>query len=225
MTPSFSSIQDDSGSVYDEDMKQQMQAFTKKLKVMIVNDEVMQLMILQHILTKAIGIPQNQVVQAISGAEAHEKSMNQHFDILIMDLNMPVLDGFQASLKIRQSIIQSDLQPYIIALSAFVDNSIEKKCKEHLIDLCTQAPMGVAWFKKEVITPLFERQHRIRSPISDANQLVEQQIMRITSECPVVKRFSSTHGGVAARPSFEVIYEDDEEEVRNDSGDKEIGEG
>ena len=49
--------------------------YIKTISILIVNDEVLQLMILQHMMTKIIGIPENQITSAINGIEAFEKSI------------------------------------------------------------------------------------------------------------------------------------------------------
>jgi two-component system sensor histidine kinase/response regulator len=41
-------------------------------------------------------------VLACNGAEAVEKSAKENFDLILMDVQMPVLDGFRATTSIRQ---------------------------------------------------------------------------------------------------------------------------
>ncbi len=42
------------------------------------------------------------VVEAANGQEAIELSQTERPDLILMDLNMPVLDGFNATLRIRE---------------------------------------------------------------------------------------------------------------------------
>ena len=59
-------------------------------------------MILSHMVTKTLGIPESQICTSINGMEAFENAMNDTFDIIIMDLNMPILNGFETSVKIKE---------------------------------------------------------------------------------------------------------------------------
>jgi len=77
--------------------------WVKKLRILIVNDEDMQLMILKHLLTNVIGIPENLIESASNGLSAYEQAIQKDsgFDIIIMDLNMPVMNGMVASKMIK----------------------------------------------------------------------------------------------------------------------------
>jgi two-component system sensor histidine kinase/response regulator len=68
---------------------------------MIVNDNSLQQMMLKCILTKATKSAENQLILANNGVEAVEKSETNFFHIILMDLNMPNMDGYKASLKIK----------------------------------------------------------------------------------------------------------------------------
>lgn len=51
---------------------------------------------------------------AFNGQEAVEKVRNQHYHIFLMDIRMPVMDGYQATREIREF----DLETPVVALSA-----------------------------------------------------------------------------------------------------------
>lgn len=58
-------------------------------------------------------------VQAVeNGAEVLEILENENFDIIFMDIQMPILDGIETTKKIRE--IYTDKPPWIVALSASV---------------------------------------------------------------------------------------------------------
>ncbi|SEM07762.1 Signal transduction histidine kinase [Aquimarina amphilecti] len=61
---------------------------------------------------------------AENGQEALEMLQKETFDIVLMDINMPVLDGMQATLKIREF----DTSTPIIALTASELSEVEKEC-------------------------------------------------------------------------------------------------
>ena len=62
------------------------------------------------------------VVEAADGALAVEAALRERPDLIMMDLNMPVLDGFEAAKRIRQHPALHDVP--IVANSAFGDYGI-----------------------------------------------------------------------------------------------------
>jgi CheY-like chemotaxis protein len=62
---------------------------------------------------------------AFNGQEAVEKIKQKKFDIIFMDLRMPVMDGFEATKIIRGSL---DKKVLIVAVSAHALTDIMEKC-------------------------------------------------------------------------------------------------
>lgn len=90
------------------------QGLLRSLWVLLVEDNPMNQKLASHIL-KAWGC---HFVVANDGEEAIEKSRERHFDIILMDIHMPKLDGYEATAQIRadgQNINQNTL---IIGLTA-----------------------------------------------------------------------------------------------------------
>jgi|GEM_PF-6571719 len=82
------------------------------LRVLLVEDDEMNLMIVTGILSTFFSI--SSVETAINGVEALERLKTNTYDIIFMDIQMPVMDGITATKKIRKSGIAIP----IIALSA-----------------------------------------------------------------------------------------------------------
>lgn len=66
-------------------------------------------------------------VWAKSGDEAVARSAGEHFDLVLMDLNMPDMDGFTATRLIRQRAKQGERTP-IVALTAHDATTYRDKC-------------------------------------------------------------------------------------------------
>jgi CheY-like chemotaxis protein len=52
------------------------------------------------------------------------------YKLILMDCNMPVLDGFEATKEIRQMVSDGKLKtaPSILALTAYATEGFKKKC-------------------------------------------------------------------------------------------------
>jgi len=94
---------------------------TKTLKVLLTEDNVLNQKLAT---TYLIGFGLN-VDLAENGLEAIEKLKHKNYDLVIMDIQMPVLDGYSASEKIRH---QLGLTVPIIAMTANVMPDGKEKC-------------------------------------------------------------------------------------------------
>ena len=57
------------------------------------------------------------VLEAANGQEAIELAQRERLDLILMDLNMPILDGFTATLRIREYEPTRDVP--VVAVTAF----------------------------------------------------------------------------------------------------------
>jgi|GEM_PF-2972070 len=69
--------------------------------------------------------------EAVDGAAAVELFKKSHYDIVLMDMQMPVLDGFEATKVIREHEKTQGLKPTaVVALSAYAMEEERKRSKE-----------------------------------------------------------------------------------------------
>lgn len=101
-----------------------------KIKTLLIaEDEDSNFMLIEHILNE-----QNfTILRANNGAEAVELCKTEEIDLVLMDIKMPVLDGYEATKLIR--VFNSDLP--IIALTAYTTPMDKKKafecgCNDHI---------------------------------------------------------------------------------------------
>ena len=64
------------------------------------------------------------VDEAENGLVGMKKALAEHYDVILMDVNMPVMDGFSAAKKLRQA----GLETSIIALTANAMAGAEQEC-------------------------------------------------------------------------------------------------
>ncbi|WP_051434755.1 ATP-binding protein [Desulfonatronum lacustre] len=87
------------------------------LRILVVEDEAVNRFLASHFLTNK----GHAVTQAINGREAVTFCQEQGFDLILMDISMPVMDGLQATQAIRESrdfMVRPDIP--IIALTGHV---------------------------------------------------------------------------------------------------------
>lgn len=109
------------------------------LTILAVDDSLVNQILIQKVLSK-LGYSSS---LASNGLEALLAAERTKFDLILMDLQMPELDGFEAASKIRQ--LTNDLNsPYIVALSA--DDSTESKSRfeDSGINDCLVKPVMVS---------------------------------------------------------------------------------
>lgn len=99
------------------------QVYLGPQRVLVVDDGDSNRQLVRIILQKA-GC---HITEAVNGQEAVESVLNNDFDIVLMDMQMPILDGYQATRKLREM----NFDRPIIALTANVLADDEKKCREY----------------------------------------------------------------------------------------------
>ena len=96
--------------------------FSSSAKVLLVEDNPINQMVAIEILTLA-GMT---VHTAKNGLEAIEKIKNEAFDVVLMDVQMPEMDGLEATIRIRNDLGNKDLP--IIAMTAHAMRGDREKC-------------------------------------------------------------------------------------------------
>ncbi|WP_027186587.1 hybrid sensor histidine kinase/response regulator [Desulfovibrio inopinatus] len=101
---------------------EQFHSVLNGFRVLLVEDNAVNLEVASELLQQ-VGI---NVTPARNGNEAVEYATNGTFDAILMDLQMPVMDGLTASLEIRDRL--GDTTPPIIAMTANAMPSDRRKC-------------------------------------------------------------------------------------------------
>ncbi|KQC01267.1 response regulator [Pedobacter sp. Hv1] len=111
---------------------------TDKKKILIVEDEPMSVMVMEKIL-KPYAFD---LVIAVNGLDAIKKFKNESIDLVIMDLYMPEMDGFEASRRIKA--ISKDTPIIVISTAAIGEEELRRDTG---IDYLLSKPLNVNKFK------------------------------------------------------------------------------
>ena len=95
-----------------------------RLRILVTDDDTITRMWVKLLLERE----QFEVLEATNGDQAIEIAVREHPDLLLIDLNMPVMDGFEAIHFLRRDPTMATLP--IIVLTAEDGDSIERRVLE-----------------------------------------------------------------------------------------------
>ncbi|MGB1581301.1 MAG: ATP-binding protein, partial [Nevskiales bacterium] len=92
------------------------------LKVLVVEDNAVNRLLME----KSLARMGHETTMAMNGREALELTGEQDFDVVLMDLQMPEMDGFEATQKIMQA---TNNQAWILGVTASVTTETVEQCE------------------------------------------------------------------------------------------------
>ncbi len=110
---------------------------THKLKILVAEDNRNNMVIVKAMLKKAL--PNAKVIEALNGVDTVTLYLNEKPDIILMDVQMPEMDGYDATRKIRE--IETGKKTPIIALTAGSMRADKEKCYEAGMDDFVSKPI------------------------------------------------------------------------------------
>ncbi len=135
---------EEEGALIEKGQIKEPDTKTRHLKVLLCEDNEVNMKVASTIL-KRLGF---QIECAENGQEALNKFLHVHYDFILMDCMMPVMDGFKATAKIREiEAERNEKKPALIfALTANAGMDDKQKCLEAGMDDFISKPI-----KKESI--------------------------------------------------------------------------
>ena len=115
------------------------------MKILLVEDNLLNQRIVLFSLKKYNHI----VTIANNGLEAVEKFKTAQFDVILMDIMMPVMDGLEATVKIREVEVTNNAgkRTPIIALTANTMDNDRNKCLSYGMDEFMAKPFDIEKLK------------------------------------------------------------------------------
>ena len=97
------------------------------------------------------------VIIAENGKQAVGIYEKEPLDLILMDINMPEMDGFTATMKIREMEKQANLHTHIIAMTAYAQKGDREKVLEFGMDDYISKPINFKEFNETIDKWVFKR--------------------------------------------------------------------
>jgi PAS domain S-box-containing protein len=161
-----------------------------KARVLIVDDGAENRELLRLLLQEA-GLVAD---EAENGQVGVEKALAGHYDVILMDVNMPVMDGFTATQKLRQH----GLKTSIIALTANAMKGFEQECLDSGYSGYFSKPIDVDRFMERMAELLGGKpvaNGTGAAPAFTAGRVPDRAVMEPPSApaSPIVSKLPSSH--------------------------------
>ena len=120
--------------------------FDDKLAILLVEDNDLN----QRLMKISLSRYHYNVTIAVNGLEGVQMFKNQKFDLILMDIMMPIMDGFEATNEIRilESQDKSLGHTPIIAFTANTINNDREKCVNGGMDDIIEKPFDINKFRE-----------------------------------------------------------------------------
>jgi osomolarity two-component system sensor histidine kinase NIK1 len=117
----------------------------ERLNILLVEDNLLN----QRIVTFSLKRYNHEVTIGNHGGEAIERFCERKFDVILMDIMMPVMDGLEATVKIREIEKINNIKPRtpIIALTANTMDNDRDKCISYGMDEFIAKPFDIEKLK------------------------------------------------------------------------------
>jgi signal transduction histidine kinase len=149
-----------------------------KVKILVVDDLSDKLLVYQSILQEL----DEEIIAVHSGAEALKQVLQHDFAVILLDVNMPDMDGFETAALIRQR--KKSAHTPIIFVTAYADDMLLAKGYSHGAVDYILAPVvpDILRTKVKVFVQLF-RMHRQTQRLAEERVLLaEEQAKRAAAE-------------------------------------------
>lgn len=144
------------------------ESFQAKMDILLVEDNPVNMLLATTFLNKIV--PNANVIKATNGAEALEKYKEKRPDMVFMDIQMPVMNGYETATVIRQ--IEAGQNPVpIIALTAGTVVGEKERCLEAGMSDYITKPVLKATIQKMIAKWILDESKKVELPDSSLEPL------------------------------------------------------
>lgn len=121
--------------------------FKSNFHVLIVEDNLVNQLVAHRILERfgiKVDIKEN-------GKQAVEAELNNNYDLIFMDMEMPIMDGLEATRIIKANSIDRGEKPFIVAMTAYAMPEDRERCFEAGMDDFLAKPITLEAIKEMLL--------------------------------------------------------------------------
>jgi len=145
----------------------------KKLRVLVVEDDLVN----QTLATRLLEKQGHEVFLAVNGHDALDILTQMNFDLVLMDIQMPLMDGVEATKRIRQQLRYRELP--IVALTAHAIKGDQEKFLSAGMDAYISKPIQIEEFYR-VINDLTNDERSVQDLYDQISQPIQSE--EVTSD-------------------------------------------
>ena len=132
--------------VIEEKIVEESSKFNKILNILIVEDNKINMLLCKKM--TQLTLPNSTIFEAENGQIALDILANETIDLLLLDIQMPVKNGYETTLEIRQNKSLKNLP--IIALTAGILSTEKEKCLEYGMNDYISKPYKIEQLKEVI---------------------------------------------------------------------------
>ena len=131
------------------------------MHILLVDDNAVNLLVARMMLKKCF--PKALIEEASSGPDALDQLRAQHFDLVLMDMVMPDMDGMQATQILRREFPEPVRHMPVIALTASANPVDQDRCLASGMDDVVHKPLDQAQLITKISAVLATHQARAQA--------------------------------------------------------------
>jgi len=143
----------------------------KKIRILVVDDRPENLLVMENLL-KPLGV---EVVKASSGSEALELLVDQDFALVILDVQMPEMDGFEVAEVMRKNPLTRNIPIIFVTAISTEDHYIFKGYELGAVDyLSKPIDPHILTSKVRVFMQLYEQRMELKKKTLELERKVRE---------------------------------------------------
>jgi len=152
-------------------LSDEIKADNKPSTLLIAEDVNINMQLIKAIIEKYF--PNSQMLEAQNGEQAYQKTKTHHIDLILMDVQMPVMNGLDATKKIREDESKTGKHTPIIALTAAAVKEDIENCLDAGMDDYITKPIKQKLFYEKIDYFLRQRKDSEVKTKKENNDLIQ----------------------------------------------------
>lgn len=161
-TMHFPVVAQDHYDAHQKQLKEHAEAVLRNKRILIVDDDALVRRVTTHMLKKTEAVTD----VAENGQAALEKLQYGQFDAVVLDINMPLLNGYETAEKIRSGSIPNCQSIPILCYSSESANIIKAKARRAGMDGFVVKPCSQSVLVRELAEVLEQKSRRLRPEVA-----------------------------------------------------------